>query len=148
MYPATNYIKLNPYAGYLFFPAKKGKVLSHGPRYNGTYYYNTSFKKTDNENILLYLFNLRDQSIFDVWVGNSVMCNYCNPSILPIVIKIHWLQAPCIAGKHLVLNIFQNRNNCLLIISPPVLADIMRSATAIASVLIWVTAFSLMQVLH
>jgi hypothetical protein len=69
--PRTNYIKLNPNAGYLFFPAKKGKVLSHGPRYTGTYYYNTAFKKTDNENILLYLFNLRDQSIFDVWVGNS-----------------------------------------------------------------------------
>ncbi len=69
--PRNNYIKLNPYIGYLFFPKKKGKVLNHGPRYNGTYYYNSSFKKTDNENILLYIFNLRDQSIFDVWVANS-----------------------------------------------------------------------------
>jgi hypothetical protein len=69
--PRTNYIKLSPNASYLFFPAKKGKVLSHGPRYAGTYYYNTSFKKTDNENILLYIFNLRDQSIFDVWVAND-----------------------------------------------------------------------------
>jgi hypothetical protein len=67
--PRTNYIKLNPNAGYLFFP-KTSRVLSHGPRYIGTYYYNTSFEKTDNENIFLYLFNLRDQSIFDVWVGN------------------------------------------------------------------------------
>ena len=69
--PRTNYIKLNPYVNYLFFPKKKGTVLSHGPKYNGTYYNNSSFKKTDYENILLYIFNLRDQSIFDVWVANS-----------------------------------------------------------------------------
>jgi hypothetical protein len=69
--PRINYIKLSPNASYLFFPAKKGKLLSHGPRYNGTYYYNTSFKKTDNENLLLYIFNLRDQSVFDVWVAND-----------------------------------------------------------------------------
>jgi hypothetical protein len=68
--PRTNYISLNPTAAYLFFP-KHGIVLSHGPKYIGTYYYNTSFKKTDYENILLYIFNLRDQSIFDVWVGND-----------------------------------------------------------------------------
>jgi hypothetical protein len=68
--PRTNYINLNPTAAYLFFP-KSGIVLSHGPKYVGTFYYNTSFKKTDYENILLYIFNLRDQSIFDVWVGND-----------------------------------------------------------------------------
>lgn len=68
--PRINYIKLSPFAAYLFFP-KHGKVLSHGPRYTGTYYYNTSFKKTDNENILLYIFNMRDQGIFDVWAGND-----------------------------------------------------------------------------
>jgi hypothetical protein len=68
--PRTNYINLNPTAAYLFFP-KRGIVLSHGPKYVGTFYYNTSFKKTDHENILLYIFNLRDQSIFDVWVGND-----------------------------------------------------------------------------
>ncbi len=68
--PRNNYIKLNPVVYYLFFP-KKSPVLSHGPRYIGTCYFNSSFKKTDNENILLYLFNLRDQSIFDVWAGND-----------------------------------------------------------------------------
>jgi hypothetical protein len=68
--PRTNYINLNPTAAYLFFP-KRGIVLSHGPKYVGTFYYNTSFKKTDYENILLYIFNLRDQSIFDVWLGND-----------------------------------------------------------------------------
>jgi len=68
--PRTNYINMNPTAAYLFFP-KRGIVLSHGPKYVGTFYYNTSFKKTDYENILLYIFNLRDQSIFDVWLGND-----------------------------------------------------------------------------
>jgi Domain of unknown function (DUF5916)/Carbohydrate family 9 binding domain-like len=68
--PRNNYIKLNPVAGYLFFP-RGGRILSHGPRYTGTYYYTTSFKKTDNENIFIYLFNLRDQSSFDVWAGND-----------------------------------------------------------------------------
>ena len=68
--PRTNYINMNPTAAYLFFP-KRGIVLSYGPKYVGTFYYNTSFKKTDYENILLYIFNLRDQSIFDVWLGND-----------------------------------------------------------------------------
>jgi hypothetical protein len=68
--PRTSYIKLNPIAGYLFFP-KHSPILSHGPRYTGAFYYNTSFKKTDNENTLLYLVNFRDQSIFDVWTGNN-----------------------------------------------------------------------------
>jgi Domain of unknown function (DUF5916)/Carbohydrate family 9 binding domain-like len=69
--PRADYIKLNPNAAYLFFPKKKSWILSHGPRYTGTFFYNTSFKKTDYENILLYIFNLRDQAIFDVWAGND-----------------------------------------------------------------------------
>jgi hypothetical protein len=69
--PRNNYIKLNPYVNYLFFPKKRGTVLSHGPRLNRTYSYNSSFKKTDYENLFLYIFNLRNQSIFDVWVANS-----------------------------------------------------------------------------
>ena len=68
--PRRNYIRLNPNVSYLFFP-KHGIVLSHGPRYTGSFYYNTSFRKTDHENIFLYIFNLRDQSIFDVWTGND-----------------------------------------------------------------------------
>jgi len=69
--PRNNYIKLNPYVNYLFFPKKRGTVLSHGPKFNRTYYYNSSLKKTDYENLFLYIFNLRNQSIFDVWVANS-----------------------------------------------------------------------------
>jgi hypothetical protein len=68
--PRNNYIRINPIVNYLFFP-KKSLILSHGPRYSGSYYFNSSLKKTDNENIFLYLFNLRDQSVFDIWAGNS-----------------------------------------------------------------------------
>jgi len=69
--PRTNYVKLNPLVGYLFFPAKKGRVLNHGPRYNGTFYYDGSFNRTDYENLFIYLVNFRDQSIFDIWAGTS-----------------------------------------------------------------------------
>jgi hypothetical protein len=66
--PRKNYIKLNPQAGYLFFP-RIGKVVSHGPRIVSTYYFTPSLKETDHENLLLYLVNFRNQAIFDVWVG-------------------------------------------------------------------------------
>ena len=68
--PRVNYIKLNPNIAYLFFP-KQGVVLSHGPKYAGTYYFTPSFKKTDNENVFSYVLNFRDQSIFDVWIGKD-----------------------------------------------------------------------------
>jgi hypothetical protein len=68
--PRTNYFKINPTAGYLFF-TKTGPILNHGPRYVGTYYFKPSLKKTDEENLVLYLFNMKNQTSFDVWVGNS-----------------------------------------------------------------------------
>ena len=40
--PRNNYIKINPQAGYLFFPGK-GSVLSHGPMVNSSYYFNKDF---------------------------------------------------------------------------------------------------------
>ena len=67
--PRTNYIKASPFVSRLFFP-KKGKVLSHGPRAFPGYFFSTSMKQTDHENIFLYLVNFRDQSVFDVWAGD------------------------------------------------------------------------------
>ncbi|HET9432711.1 MAG TPA: DUF5916 domain-containing protein, partial [Chitinophagaceae bacterium] len=67
--PRTNYIKINPFAGRLFFPPT-GKVLSHGPRAAINYYFSPSMKQTDHENIFLYIVNFRDQSLFDVWAGD------------------------------------------------------------------------------
>ncbi|HEY0433074.1 MAG TPA: DUF5916 domain-containing protein, partial [Chitinophagaceae bacterium] len=68
--PRNNYISVAPQAAYLFFP-KHGIVLSHGPRYTGTYFFTPSLRKTDNESVLLYIFNLRNQAIFDVWAGRD-----------------------------------------------------------------------------
>src|SRR5690606_16927211 len=68
--PRRNYIKLNPSASYLFFP-KAGAVLSHGPKITSTYFFNEDFRKTDNETIVLYNFNLRNQGTFDAWVGHD-----------------------------------------------------------------------------
>jgi len=68
--PRNNYIKVNPLVSYLFFP-KSGKVLSHGPTVSPTYYFDESLHRTDNETILLYKLNFRDQSLFDAWVGRD-----------------------------------------------------------------------------
>jgi hypothetical protein len=67
--PRKNYIKTNPVVSRLFFP-KKGNVVSHGPRLISTYYFTPSLQQTEHENLLLYLFNFRNQSVFDVWVGD------------------------------------------------------------------------------
>jgi len=64
--PRRNYIKLNPIAQYLFFP--KGKlILSHGPKINSTFFYNPSFKQTDNESIFSYEVRFRKQSVLNVY---------------------------------------------------------------------------------
>jgi hypothetical protein len=68
--PRANYIRLAPQAGYLFFP-KSGKILSHGPKISSSLFFNTSFETTDNETILAYNFNFRDQSIFSPLVGHT-----------------------------------------------------------------------------
>jgi len=62
--PRTSYIKLNPTANYLFFP-KGTKILSHGPQFVSTYYFDENFKETDYETIVSYKLNFRDQS----WVA-------------------------------------------------------------------------------
>ncbi|MFM9908959.1 MAG: DUF5916 domain-containing protein [Chitinophagaceae bacterium] len=66
--PRKNYIKTNPAVSRLFFP-KRGSVVSHGPKFLSTYFFTPSLKETDHENLLLYLVNFRNQSVFDVWAG-------------------------------------------------------------------------------
>ncbi|AYB30632.1 hydrolase [Chryseolinea soli] len=64
--PRRNYVKINPIAQYLFFP--KGKlILSHGPKITSTFFYNPSFKQTDNESILSYAITFRKQSVLNVY---------------------------------------------------------------------------------
>jgi len=68
--PRNGYIKLNPMAGYTFFP-KDGIILSHGPKFNYTLYTNESFRRTDDEGYLAYNFNFRNQSLFTGWVSHD-----------------------------------------------------------------------------
>lgn len=68
--PRQGYIKLNPQAGYSFFP-KHGKILSHGPTAMYYSFYNTSFKKTDDEAVLNYLITFRKQSTFSAFISHD-----------------------------------------------------------------------------
>jgi len=68
--PRTKFIKLNPQAGYLFFP--KGKtVLSHGPKFSGIYYYDDAFNETDNTSIFSYGVTFRTQSVLTAWTAHD-----------------------------------------------------------------------------
>jgi hypothetical protein len=68
--PRTKFIKLNPQAGYLFFP--KGRtVLSHGPKFSGIYYYDDAFNETDNTSIFSYGVTFRTQSVLTGWTAHD-----------------------------------------------------------------------------
>lgn len=68
--PRRGYIKLNPQAGYTFFP-KGGKVLSHGPKFFYGVFFDESFKRTDDEQMLLYQFAFRSQATLLTWVAHD-----------------------------------------------------------------------------
>lgn len=59
--PRRGFVKINPQVGYLFFP-KGTSILSHGPRFTSTYFFNEKLQRTDNINMLFYTFNFRKQS--------------------------------------------------------------------------------------
>ena len=59
--PRNNYVKIAPSITRLFFP-KSGIILSHGPQFTGTYYYNTNLASTDNTKLFTYLITYRDKS--------------------------------------------------------------------------------------
>ncbi|HXS58895.1 MAG TPA: DUF5916 domain-containing protein [Hanamia sp.] len=68
--PRNGYIKLNPQAGYLFFP-KGGSILSHGPKAYYLLYSNESFRRTDDEEYFSYNLNFRNQSVFSAWISHD-----------------------------------------------------------------------------
>jgi hypothetical protein len=68
--PRKKFIKLNPQAGYLFFP-KGTKVLSHGPKISSIYYFDDSFNRTDNTDVLSYGVTFRTQSVLTSWVAHD-----------------------------------------------------------------------------
>ena len=62
--PRNGYLKLNPFAGYLFYPKKNKSVLSHGPKWISIYYFDEDMKNTDYLNLLQYYVNFRNRSSF------------------------------------------------------------------------------------
>ncbi|MCP4883299.1 MAG: carbohydrate binding family 9 domain-containing protein [Flavobacteriales bacterium] len=69
--PRNNYFKINPFVGYLFYPKKNKKLLSHGPKWISIYYFDDDFKKTDNLNLLQYFLNFRNRSSFKITLINE-----------------------------------------------------------------------------
>ena len=68
--PRKKFIKVNPQAGYLFFP-KGTVVLSHGPKLSATYYFDDSFNPTDNTSIFSYGITFRTQSVLTGWAAHD-----------------------------------------------------------------------------
>lgn len=66
--PRRGYYKINPSGGYLFFPKSK-KILSHGPEFGSTFFWNTDGIKTDNTTFLAYNIRWRSQSRFMLWTA-------------------------------------------------------------------------------
>ena len=61
--PRNSYFKINPLISRLFFP-RGTSVLSHGPRWNGIYFFNESLKRTDHISTISYHVNFRSQATF------------------------------------------------------------------------------------
>jgi hypothetical protein len=68
--PRNNYIKFMPSITRLFFP-KSGSILSHGPQFTTTNYYNTNFNVTDNTKSFNYLITFRDKSTIASVIQNE-----------------------------------------------------------------------------
>ena len=68
--PRNGYIKIQSSLGHLFFP-KAGKVLSHGPTLNTSYYFNKDFGRTDNTSYIVYTLDFRDRSSLDFFISDD-----------------------------------------------------------------------------
>jgi len=65
--PRNAYIKLSAFAGYSFLP-KKGKIASHGPKLNSSYFFNADMQRTDNINVLEYSVSFLNRSQFSLGI--------------------------------------------------------------------------------
>ena len=68
--PRNNYVKINPSITRLFFP-NSGNILSHGPQFLTTYYFNTALNQTDNTKLFTYLITYRDKSTLSGVIQND-----------------------------------------------------------------------------
>lgn len=58
--PRQGYIRLNPLVMRNFFP-KKGNILSHGPQFSSSEYFDEKMRPTDNQNAFSYLVTFRNR---------------------------------------------------------------------------------------
>jgi hypothetical protein len=68
--PRKNFYRINPQAGYLFFPTGE-TVLSHGPKFSASYYFDDKFKRTDDTNVLSYVVTFRKQDVLTAWASHD-----------------------------------------------------------------------------
>ena len=61
--PRTGFVRLSPSVARLFF-SKGKKILSHGPRFISSYFFNKNMKETDHINTLGYVLNFRKTNVF------------------------------------------------------------------------------------
>lgn len=65
--PRKDFINLNAFVGHTFFPKEEeGKLVSHGPRINSSYFLNQKWERTDNFTELEYLLSFRNRSSLEV----------------------------------------------------------------------------------
>ncbi|WP_247234346.1 DUF5916 domain-containing protein [Telluribacter sp. SYSU D00476] len=64
------YYKINPMIGYLFF-IKSPKIISHGPRFINTTYWDKQRQLSDNEMVLVYNVNFRNRGTASVWTATN-----------------------------------------------------------------------------
>lgn len=63
--PRVGYVKVNPLILRNFFP-KKGPILAHGIQFSSNYFFDESFRRTDNESALSYIMTFRNKSTFTI----------------------------------------------------------------------------------
>jgi hypothetical protein len=68
--PRWGYVKISPQVSYLFFP-KSGRVLSHGPQLNVSYFFDERLRQTDHTNWVAYTARFRNQSTLSAWVADD-----------------------------------------------------------------------------
>ncbi|MBC8766995.1 carbohydrate binding family 9 domain-containing protein [Arenibacter sp. BSSL-BM3] len=68
--PRNGYVNLTSYVGQLFFP-KKSTILSHGPKFSTSYFFNEKLERTDNINLFEYLLDFRDRSKLNLGVTDE-----------------------------------------------------------------------------
>ncbi len=70
--PRNAYVNINSFVGHTFFPKnEQGKLVSHGPKFSSSYFFNEKMKRTDNLSELEYLLSFRNRSNFEIGFTNE-----------------------------------------------------------------------------